>query len=141
MRNLLGANDRSIVNVATALRRAAFYRSARTGDLRVHASRASNEHMSCYLRAGHYSLPDLLYFMLRGWTCDSFGADRTPVTSLKCVPTLRRSSLVDTQFNCDKPFANYYSPIQTIYNLENSLRQYSTCNVICREYVLKHDYE
>lgn len=49
-------------------------RTERVGDLRVHASRASNEHMSCYLRAGHYSLPDLLYFMLRGWTRDSSGS-------------------------------------------------------------------
>jgi len=75
-----------------ASERAAFYRSARLGDLRVHASRASNEHMSCYLRAGHYSLPDLLYFMLRGWTRDSFGSDRTPITSPRCVPALQRSS-------------------------------------------------
>jgi hypothetical protein len=57
------------------------------GDLRVHASRASNEHMSCYLRAGHYSLPDLLYFTLRGRTRDSSGSGaRTPVTSRERMP-------------------------------------------------------
>lgn len=49
------------------------YRSWKRGEIyRVHATRAFHQHMSCYLRARHYSLPDLLYFMLRGWTRNSF---------------------------------------------------------------------
>lgn len=43
-----------------------YYRSLGREIYRVHASRAFHEHMSCYLRARHYSLPDLLYFTLRG---------------------------------------------------------------------------
>lgn len=62
---------------------------------RVHATRAFHQHMSCYLRARHYSLPDLLYFMLRGWTRNSFESFHAcnPVTSIarantKCVRRL-----------------------------------------------------
>ena len=36
------------------------------------ASFPAHGHMSSYLRAWHYSLPDLLYFSLRGWTGNSF---------------------------------------------------------------------
>lgn len=68
---LFSAIDRSAT--APTLQSSAIISIAEKGEIyRVHATRAFHQHMSCYLRARHYSLPDLLYFMLRGWTRNSF---------------------------------------------------------------------
>lgn len=65
------AIDRSAT--APTLQSSAIISIVEKGEIyRVHATRAFHQHMSCYLRARHYSLPDLLYFMLRGWTRNSF---------------------------------------------------------------------
>ena len=102
----------------------------------MHASRASYEHMSCYLRARHYSLPDLLYFMLRGWTRNSFKSvepairSRRPrehevrMTFFAPVRLCLCQPLHSTETSCSIPagFRIQTSPLLHSYRTDRSFR-------------------